>query len=69
MVGDAGDTSIHSASDDGVFEDDEGSVIAEHASNAAQLAKESARREIDISQSPCRLFGQPDRHHVPRGTS
>jgi hypothetical protein len=68
MVGVAGDTRIHLASDVGVFEDDAGSVIAEHAANMAQLASESAKREIDIFQSPCRLFGQPDRHRVPRGT-
>jgi hypothetical protein len=50
MVGDAGDTSIHLASDEGVLADDEGSVIAEQASNVAQLDNESARREIDISK-------------------
>src|ERR1700712_2100183 len=50
IVGVAGDTSIHLASDDGVVEDDDGSVIAEHATNAAQLQKESAMREIDISK-------------------
>src|SRR6476646_9476144 len=59
MVGDAGDTSIHLARDAGVFEDDEGSVIAEQASSAAQLAKESARREIDISKVLVGSSGNP----------
>ena len=59
MVGEAGDTSIHLASDVGVFEDDEGSVIAEHASNVAQLANESARRVINISKVLVGSSGNP----------
>jgi hypothetical protein len=59
MVGAAGDTSIHLASDVGVFEEDDGSVIAEHATNAAQLAKESAMREIDISKVLVGSSGNP----------
>jgi alpha-D-ribose 1-methylphosphonate 5-triphosphate synthase subunit PhnL len=59
MVGEAGDTSIHLASDVGVFEDDEGSVIAEHASKVAQLANESARRVINISKVLVGSSGNP----------
>ena len=59
IVGDAGDTSIHRASDAGVFEDDAGSVIAEHATNMAQLERESARREIDMSKVLVGSSGNP----------
>ena len=59
MVGDAGDTRIHLASDVGVFEDDAGSVIAEHATNMAQLDSESARREIDMSKVLVGSSGNP----------
>ena len=59
MVGDAGDTRIHLASEEGVFDDDAGSVIAEHAANMAQLASESARREIDMSKVLVGSSGNP----------
>jgi hypothetical protein len=59
MVGDAGETRIHLASDVGVLGDDAGSVIAEHATNMAQLNNESARRESDISKVLVGSSGNP----------
>ncbi|MEO7040230.1 MAG: hypothetical protein ABI186_09400 [Candidatus Elarobacter sp.] len=68
IVGCAGEMIIHLASDCGELVEADGSVIAEQATTVAQLASASAWREIDISQSPYRLFGQPDRRNVPGGT-
>lgn len=59
IVGAAGETRIHLASDCGVVEEDDGSVITEHATNAAQLARASAEREIDISKVLTGSSGNP----------
>jgi hypothetical protein len=66
IVGAAGETSTHLASERGMLLLEDGSSIAEHAKSAAQLTSVSALREIDISKVLTGSSGNPTGVAQPR---